>query len=746
MAIDAKPTIDYKKLFQSLSGAYILFGVDDPTFTILEENEAHATIAMVNREDVINKPMLDAFPDTSDEYIKTGVSQLRESIRRVIKTGKTDTMPRLNYDLRDHTGEYTTKYWSVSHHPVFDKDGKVMAVYQATEDITDRILTEKKLNKAEAQLEQTLSNSAIGTWYWDVSANKVFADKNLASMFGLPVESVKDGLTLDAFVDSIHPSDRDRVATEIQSAIQSKSLYESEYRTFDSHGDVKWVIARGHVELDDAGRVSSFPGVIVDITDRKTAENNLKFLTAASTQFAASRDKEVTLSTIAKMVVPDIADWCTIDLFDGETIQRVVTVHKDPEKVKWAQELYDKQGAPHIDDPTGVATVLRTGEVEYYPEISDELLVAAAKDEEELALMRSVGFNSVIIVPMKLDGKQIGAISLISTESRLHYKATDVEMAKGLANRAALAVYNANLFQSAQHEIKERKSLQKKLEASNSLLESRVEERTRQLVDTNDGLEKEIKRSQRIERELQIYSKNLARSNQELQDFAYVASHDLQEPLRKIQAFGDLLESEYKEGLGDGAEYLNRMRSAASRMSILIQDLLAFSRVSTKPQDIKQVDLNVVVEEVVSDLETSISEKSGKVTIGKLPAVWADSTHMRQLFQNLIGNALKFHRPGVPPEVTVDVQPHAKNDTCYEIHVKDNGIGFDEKYLDRIFSVFQRLHGKDAYDGTGIGLAVCRKIVERYGGKIDAKSQPGSGSMFIIKLPINHKEQTHDNQ
>lgn len=746
MALDAHPPIDYKKLFQSLSSAFIVFGTDDPTFTIIEENEAHATIAMVKRQDTVGKPLFDVFPDTSEQFVKTGESQLLESIRKVIKTKKPDVMPRLHYDLKDETGQFTTKYWSVSHHPVLDKDGKVSAVYQATEDVTEEILREKKLERTEYQLEQALTNGLIGTWMWDIQSNKVFADENLMKLFGLPGTDESIGLPIDVFMDVIHPDDRERVHQEIQKAVKARKLFECEYRIINQQEGVRWVIARGQVEVDENNKAINFPGVVVDITDRKTVETNVAFLTAASTQFSASLDPKKTLSAIAAMVVPHIADWCTIDLIEEGKIQRVTTAHKDPQKVKWANELYKKQGPPDVNDPTGVPKVIRTGEPDYYPDIPDEMLVAAAKDQEELELLRGLGFSSAITVPLVIDSKPIGALSLVATESRVHYKPEDLEIAQGLANRAAMAVENARLYQSAQREIKERRVLQRKLEAANDALESRVVERTRQLVDTNDGLEKEIRRSQKIERELQQYSKSLARSNQELQDFAYIASHDLQEPLRKIQAFGDLLESEYKEQLGDGGEYLNRMRNAASRMSVLIQDLLAFSRVSTKPQDIKQVDLNVIVEDVVGDLETSISEKNGKVTIAKLPAVWADSTHMRQLFQNLIGNALKFHKTDVPPRVAVSVRPRAKEDKYYEIHVKDNGIGFDEKYLDRIFSVFQRLHGKDTYDGTGIGLAVCRKIVERYGGKIDAKSKPGAGSTFIIKLPIKNKEQSHDHQ
>jgi signal transduction histidine kinase/PAS domain-containing protein len=738
-------TIDYKNLFQSLTAAYIVFDVDDPNFTILEENEAHAAIAMQKRNNVVGRSLFDVFPDLSEKYKTTGVSDLLESIRKVIRTGEHDILPTLHYDLLDPNGQPTQMYWHVSHHPVLDEQGKVVGVYQATTDITDKILTKRKLDNTQNQLSQALSYGMIGTWTWNMKIGKVYAGENLSRMFGIDYKIAKKGIDLEVFLDSIHPGDRERVTREIDTSIKSNKKYESEYRTIDGNGDVRWMIARGQIEYDESGEPESFPGVVVDVTDRKATENNLNFLTLASTQFSSSLDPKKTLATIAGMVVPDIADWCTIDLLEDGEIQRVATAHKDPKKVKWANELYKKQGgAPDLNEPTGVAKVIRTGEMEYYPEITDAMLVAAAKDKAELQLVRDIGFSSCMILPLQIGSKIIGSITLISTESKIHYKQADIEVAKALANRAATAVDNARLYQSAQREIKERKLLQEQLLMANDVLDSRVAERTSQLIDTNEGLEKEIKRREKVESELQENSKNLARSNQELQDFAYVASHDLQEPLRKIQAFGDLLESEYKDSLGEGVEYLIRMRSAASRMSILIQDLLAFSRVSTKPQEVQQVDLKSIVKDVVSDLETSISETDGAVVLSDLPSVWADPTHMRQLFQNLIGNALKFHQDGLPPKVIITVRAQGKNDKFCEIHVTDNGIGFDEKYLDRIFSVFQRLHGREQYEGTGIGLAVCRKIVERYGGSIDAKSKLNSGSTFIIKLPITRKEQAHE--
>lgn len=240
----------------------------------------------------------------------------------------------------------------------------------------------------------------------------------------------------------------------------------------------------------------------------------------------------------------------------------------------------------------------------------------------------------------------------------------------------------------------------------------------------------------------------LSQSNRELQDFASVASHDLQEPLRKIQAFGDRLKTKCGEQLtGDGQDYLERMLNAAKRMQTLINDLLTFSRVTTKAQPFSKVDLAVVAREVLSDLEVRIEQTGGTVEVLDLPVIEADPLQIRQLFQNLIANALKFRKPNEPPVVRISAQSNSlrvegiswslESPDVLELQIADNGIGFDEKYLDRIFTVFQRLHGRSAYEGTGVGLAVCRRIVERHGGSITAKSQPDHGATFIVKLPIN---------
>jgi PAS domain S-box-containing protein len=249
----------------------------------------------------------------------------------------------------------------------------------------------------------------------------------------------------------------------------------------------------------------------------------------------------------------------------------------------------------------------------------------------------------------------------------------------------------------------------------------------------------DVTQRKRAEMKLLEQADKLARSNAELEQFAYVASHDLQEPLRKIQAFGDRLKTKYEAGLGpEGLDYLTRMQNAAARMQVLIQDLLSLSRVASNSKPFTRVDLSDVVRTVVSDLEMRINDAGGRVDIGPLPVIFGDRGQMAQLFQNLIGNGLKFRKPGQSPVVNLcseflTTQQGGSN--VSRIVVQDNGIGFDEKYRDRIFQIFQRLHGRNEYEGTGIGLAICRKIVDRHGGSILASSSPGQGAKFIITLP-----------
>ena len=332
--------------------------------------------------------------------------------------------------------------------------------------------------------------------------------------------------------------------------------------------------------------------------------------------------------------------------------------------------------------------------------------------------------------------------------------ATDFVL-KDRLNRLPLCVKRAL---EETEEKRRRQEAEDELRLAHARLEREVEERTRELRLTmqalrkaHDELEKRV-----AERTAELQKSNetlitrtimLEQSNRDLEDFAQVASHDLQEPLRKIRTFADLLVTMQPDSLDDKArDYLERMHRTVGRMQALVRDLSRYSRVTSRAEPFTVFNLREPVEEAVTDLEVLYKEAGARIEVDELPEIEADQVQVRQLFQNLIGNALKY-RGERKPIIRIYCDSSSSDRFC-EIHVEDNGIGFDECYLDKIFKPFQRLHGKSApYEGTGIGLAICRRIVERHGGRISAGSEPGKGATFIVKLPKKQAglEKTHEN-
>jgi PAS domain S-box-containing protein len=850
---------NFEILFNSLPERYIVFSLDFPTLTMVAASDTYLDIMQKTREQVIGKGLFEVFPDTSPLAIKTGKGQVYRSIEKCIKTKKPDAMGVLRYDIPDKKGTLQLRYWQATHFPVFDHEGKIQHIIQSTTDVTDMVLENEQQRTIGLKFDEILATGLVGSWQWNIGDDVIVADKGLARLFGLSATEVRDGMPLDRFTSSIHKDDRKRVEESIAHVLRGGTNFESEYRTVEKNGKIHWVIARGRVDRDEKGKPISFPGVMIDITDRKEAEEAMKdseanlrfmadtmpqlvwvarpdgyheyynaqwyqytgtevgstdgegwnnlfhpadqkkawkkwqhslktgenyeieyrlyhapseqyrwvigralpmkdedgrivkwygtctdiddqkrsgqiqsFLADASKILTASLDYRETLQQVSQMCVPEIADWCSVDMYSNEKgFEQIVVAHADPSKIALARE-HRRRNPPSHDGTSGVSKVIKTGQSEVYPKITNEMLEQYIKDPEQLAFMKSLDLHAIIIAPLSVQGKPVGAISFVSTDSGRYYGEEDLRMAEELASRISLAMTNAKLYNDSIRELHSRQKLEEELLAEKQNLELRVRERTAQLQLTNNGLRDEIRKRQRAEKTMQSFSKELERSNQELQDFAYVSSHDLQEPLRKIRAFGDLLMAEYAEQIGDGSEYLERMQSAAARMSTLIEDLLAFSRVSSKQISPKPVQLNAIVSEVLMDLETRINETNATITVDQLPEICADHTHMRQLFQNLIGNALKFHKPDTAPEIHVAYEREGSDEV---IRVSDKGIGFEKEYAEKIFAVFQRLHGRDSYEGTGIGLAVCRKIVERYGGTIAAGSRKGSGTTFVIRIP-----------
>ncbi|MFL5764107.1 MAG: response regulator [Bacteroidia bacterium] len=265
----------------------------------------------------------------------------------------------------------------------------------------------------------------------------------------------------------------------------------------------------------------------------------------------------------------------------------------------------------------------------------------------------------------------------------------------------------------------------------------------------NKNLEMEIRERKASEEKVIELNKQLLKNidqlestNKELDQFAFIASHDLQEPLRKIRTFSDRIAMKYSAQISEeGKLYIDKMQAACERMQNLINDILSFSKIAVSKNDLVLTDMNTIIEEVISDLDAQIQEKNAKINIEKLPPLHVYPSIIKPLFQNLINNSLKYSKKGLNPVIDISAKieppkdPQSGNGFC-RINIRDNGIGFEQQYAEQIFTMFKRLHGNSEYDGTGIGLAICKKIVDQHQGYISARSIVNEGSTFTVTFPI----------
>jgi signal transduction histidine kinase len=338
--------------------------------------------------------------------------------------------------------------------------------------------------------------------------------------------------------------------------------------------------------------------------------------------------------------------------------------------------------------------------------------------------------NAELCIPVIAKKELVGIFTLGPKLSEEQYSQDDVRTITTLANQTAIAIENARLFWQLE-------GMLIALRKTHDELELRVQERTADLAKVNEALKAENLERLRAEEEIKRYTKELERSNKELQQFAYVASHDLQEPLRMVGSFLQLLERRYGPKLDSNAkDFIFYAVDGAKRMQALINDLLEYSRVGTRGKPFEVINLNDIVTQAKSNLNIAIKENKAEIKCGKLPKIYGDGTQLIQVFQNLIGNAIKFHGEQAPEIAISSVRKNGN----YEIKIKDNGIGIDPQYKEKIFLIFQRLHNREDYPGTGIGLAICKRIIERHGGAIWVESNIGEGATFHFSIPAKKRE------
>lgn len=422
---------------------------------------------------------------------------------------------------------------------------------------------------------------------------------------------------------------------------------------------------------------------------RQRAESNEQraaFLAEAGQILSSSLDFDQTLSALVELAVPRFADVAAVEVLDqsGQN-RRVALKHCDPSKLDFVKD-FRRRFPPLADDVAVIA--MQTGQSVLIENIPDEVLVERARTPEHLEALRYFGTKSLILAPLIANNHKFGLLSFVTTQSGRHYGQADLKFAEELARRAATAMDHARLFAESN-------------DAQNALRRSNAE---------------------------------LSRVNEDLNQFAYSASHDLQEPLRMLVIYSQLLNRKYRHLLdGQANEYLGFIVEGAKRMEMLLGDLLAYMQVVDVAQlPDTAVDSNAALKQVLEVMAMSISDSGAIIDCEDLPPLAVQQFHIIQLFQNLIGNAIKY-RTDEPPHIRITCN---RDGSYWKICVADNGIGIPPEYRDQVFKVFKRLHEKDKYPGTGIGLAICQKIVERYGGSIWIESGEDTGSTICITLPI----------
>ncbi|GAB4019249.1 hypothetical protein GCM10028808_56320 [Spirosoma migulaei] len=679
-------------------------------------------------------------------------------------------------------------HYQHAHHWSADELDLVEKVAERLVIAIDRAQTHEALRQSESRFRLLANSVPQAIWVTDAQGNTEFLNQWWVDYSGIPFEP---STAWQIAADILHPEDGPRLVAAFQQAMRTETSFEVEQRNRSALGEYRWFLNKGEPYHDpQTGQITKWVGAGVDIHDRKLAEQALQQSEArfrslieeapVATCLFVGRALRIEVANEAMLAfwgkgpsvlgkpleqaVPELVGQPFLTILDQVfTSGQTYTAHS----MRADLEVDGLLGTYYFDF---TYKPLRNAVGEVYA-IMDMATDVTQQVKAQQSLLESESSLRAMI-----DLAELGRYTIDLVTNRM-VKSPRLAQWYGLPEQTTVSasldrvqeVDQQRVYQLFADALGEGASGVYDVEygvISATTGQRRLLRTTGQVrYDADgrpirvDGLAIDLTRQRELQwqleeqvqqrtQELQLANQDLKRSNDNLQQFAYVASHDLQEPLRKIQSFSTLI-SQQLAGHPDPSvqQHLERIAGAGARMSTLIKDLLTYSRIATRQQAFGPVSLDAIMAEVLSTLDWEIHRTGARITVDELPVVKGDESQLGQLFQNLLTNAMKFVSPGQAPMIHVqyfhrslgelpsEVRPSSQVPFYHQISVRDQGVGFDTKFVNRIFQVFQRLHGKNEYPGTGVGLAICQRVVENHGGGITASSEPGQGATFCVYLP-----------
>jgi PAS domain S-box-containing protein len=619
----------------------------------------------------------------------------------------------------------------------------------------------------DESLNEAQRIAKIGNWRWDLRINKVFWSDELYNIFekdaGLFVPS------LETFAECVHPDDKEFAVNTVKKSLIDHQQFSFQCRIVNAKGGVKKIFVQGKVSVDQNNNPVTMVGIAQDITQQVEKEQELIQTTER-------------FHNLSKATDDSIWDWnlLTDEVWWNDNFYKAFgydPAKGNPTLGEWIMKI-------HPDDRTIIVAKLKEMRQSGAVSWRDEFRYFKKDGTIGIALNRAYIIRDDKGKPIRVIGaihditeRRKASQQLADSEKRYRQIVETAQEGIWLIDENDYTVFvnkkMCEMLEYSQEEIKGKPNYlfkeEKEKENAVQLIERRkkgISEQYETCYITKSGkrlwvsvsanpvfddegnykgalgmltdisqrkLQEELLRKSEVD--LEIKNRELATKNTELEQFAYIASHDLQEPLRTVTSFTDLFKKQYKDKIDDmGQKYLYFIQKGTERMKTLITDLLDYSRIG-RGKEMKPIDCNEIINTVIADLYTAIEESKVEIKTEKLPVISGYTTEVKQLFQNLVVNAIKFRKKEVLPKIYISSEPINGG---WEFKVQDNGIGIDEQFSERIFAIFQRLHTRNEYEGSGIGLSHCKKIVELHGGKIWVKSKPGEGSTFHFTILENH--------